>query len=548
MNPISTIRARTATRFLRSRVECSVAILGLAAVLTPAQSADSARVGAYDFSYLMSGDTRARPVQVFDDGRSTYFQFRAGEPVPAIFAARNGVPALVVPTQEGPYVRVPDLHGRFVLQVGRAQAHVVHGEGTRADQPQVNVVTPDGMTSRYAGPATLPAGGRLVASLAPVSWSPAEAQAVDRNSYATPLRGDRVYWPTRSEQLEHSVYFQRGGYVLSREALQRISRVASQPAARYVVIGRDDDTYKEGLENARAVAMRDALVKAGVPIDRVTLRTGVMKGKPNAKSWESTILVETQQEAPGMRAAPAEDQAVASNVEALIRARVIDPSQAQALMQRHRTGASPAAAPVVEVPEGGFTMSPADKTVAGAVRRWAQALGYQLVWDASAEADAAIAGQASLPARNITEAMDILARGLKDKGYDIEVTIYANRVIRFAPPAPTAPAVPAADPATGRSRVTAAVGAGPAVPPAFVQWQMVPTDRTVAGTLSRWASGAKWSLIWNAKDQVPITGAATVTQPDFKSAAEYVMQQVASAGYRLRVTTQGDATLVVSSN
>lgn len=545
MKSLFNIPARAPALFLRSAVTCGVAVLGLAAALTPALSADSARVGAYDFSYLMSGDTRARPVQVFDDGRSTYFQFRAGEPVPAIFAARNGVPTLVVPTHEGPYVRVPDLHGRFVLQVGRAQAHVVHGEGTRADQPQVSVVTPDGMISRYAGPATVPPGGRLVASLTPVSLSPAGARAVDRNSYATPARGDRVYWPTRREQVEHSVYFQRGAYVLSRQALQRISSIASQPGARFVVIGRDDDTYKEGLENARAVAMRDALVKAGVPIERITVRTGVMRGRQNTKEWESTIVVESQQEAPVMHAAPTQEQAVASNVEALVRARVIDPSQAQTLMQRHRMGASPVAASVPEVPEGGFTMSPADKTVAGAVRRWAQALGYQLVWDASAEADAAIAGQASLPARNITEAMDILARGLKDKGYDVEVTIYANRVIRFAPPAPVPPA---ADPAAGRSRVTAAAGAGPATLLPSARWQMLPADRTVAGTLSRWANDAKWNVVWNAKDQVTVTGAATVTQPDFKSAAEYVMQQVASAGYRLRVTTQGEATLIVSSN
>lgn len=499
---------RMAGGFRRTRI-AGIALAVLFGVL-PAVGADSARVGAYDFSYLMSGDTRARPVQVFDDGRSTYFQFRAGEPVPAIFAARDGAPALVVPTLEGPYVRVPELHGRFVLQVGRSQAHVVHGDGSRPDAPPVSVVAADGMTAPYSPRATLPAGARLVASLSPSLQDTAQAQAVDRNSYATPARGDRVYWATRSDRAEHAVCFQRGGYTLSRDALKAIAAAASgRSGARYIVIGRDDDTYKEGLEAARASAMRDALVKAGIPQENIALRTGVMKTSATGKEWESTIVVETAPEAPVMQAAP--------------------PPQPIRVAQ--------ASAPRPEVPAGGFTLAQADKTIQGAVRRWAQTLDYQLVWEAPAELDAPLGGTVTLPGRNLTEALDVLVRGLKEKGYDLEVTLYANRVIRIA-----RPGAAGTDPASGRTRVMA----GPSAPPPQ-QWQMLPTDRTVAGTLARWATGAKWTVDWKAKDQVPVTGAATLTQPDFKSAADYVMQQVTAAGYRLRVSTQGDSTLVVSS-
>src|SRR5690349_20063420 len=107
-----------------------------------AQGTGAPVVGRYDFDYLLGGDQRARPVQVFDDGRNTYFQVRAGEAVPAIFALRSGVPELVVPAQEGPYVRVPQVHGRLLLQVGRAQAHVIHGGASVEvpDTPPVSAV------------------------------------------------------------------------------------------------------------------------------------------------------------------------------------------------------------------------------------------------------------------------------------------------------------------------------------------------------------------------------------------------------------------------
>lgn len=536
-----------------SRLALALFVIGLASL--PARSADSARVGGYDFGYFVSGDARAKPVNVFDDGRNTYFQFRAGEAVPAIFAARGGSPQLVVPTQEGPYVRVPEVHGRFVLQVGRAQVNVIHAGGERPDAPQITAVAPSGMTTPFTGQGSVQAGGRLVASLTPVPMAMGDEQALDRNSYATPVKGDKVYWQERTEQIEHSIGFVRGGYVLSRDAQRALSGIAQRaaPSARFTVIGRDDDSYKEGLERARADALREALVKAGIPGDRITVRTGVAQAAHKGKLWDSTLIVETQQRAPAMRVTPTApsvgqgpgaNPAVASNLEALVRSGVLDSSQAAALLARYQPAARlPAlpAPPALEAPEGGWTISAADKTVSGAVRRWAQALRYQLVWDAPAQMDAPIAGEARLDGQNISEALDHLVRGLNEKGYALEVTIYANRVIRFSAPGTSAPknsAAPAQQATPQRAEPAAQAPA---------EWQMRPTDRTVAGTLARWAADANWRVVWAAKDQVPVTGSALVKQPDFKSAAEFVMQQVAAGGYRLRTTTRPDNILFVSS-
>jgi hypothetical protein len=253
---------------LASRLALASVLAGWCAM--PAYGADPARVGSYDFSYLLGGDARAKPVQVFDDGRSTYFQFRAGEAVPAIFAVSDGAPRFIVPSQEGPYVRVPEVHGRFMLQIGRAQASVVHaGADPRADAPQ----------------------------------------AIDSNSYATPTKGDQIYWTERTLRTEHAVGFARSSRMLSREAQRAVSRIAQDAAstARFIVVGRDDDSQKEGLEQGRAQVIRDALVKAGIASERITVQVGDANAGPSRKKgalWESTVFVETPQTATVMEMAP----------------------------------------------------------------------------------------------------------------------------------------------------------------------------------------------------------------------------------------------------
>ena len=543
-----------------SRTAVGLFVAGMCS-LAPAAGAPA--VGRYDFDYLLGGEQRARPVQVFDDGRNTYFQFRAGEPVPAIFALRSGVPELVVPAHEGPYVRVPQVHGQFLLQVGRAQAQVVHGGASRADAPPVSALAASGMTQPYRPAGALPAGGRLVASIAPVGLATGSEQALDRNSYATPARGDRVYWPERSEPVEHSIGFARGAYLLSRDAQRFIARIAARaaPASTFSVIGRDDDSYKEGLERARAEAIRDALVKAGIGGERITLRTGVMKPGAKGRLWGSTLLVQTPQHAPAMQPAAAAalatgsslaarravNPAVAGNIEALVRYGVLDRAQAQALLARSQAAVPAAQSPSAAASDslaGGFTLSAADRTVSQAVRRWAQSLQYELVWNAPAQLDAPIIGEAMLRGQTLTEAMDQLLRGLREKGYALEVTIYANRVIRFTAagtePPNAAPALPPNAPARAGTGTAAMAQEGR-------QWQMLPGDRTVAGTLARWGGETHWRVVWSAREQVAVTGDAVIHQPDFPSAAQFLMQQLASAGYRLRATTRGDNTLVVSS-
>lgn len=417
-----------------SRLVWALFLVGMCSV--PAQSADSARVGAYDFSYFLSGDARAKPVQVFDDGRNTYFQFRAGEAVPAIFSARNGVPQLLVPTQEGPYVRVAEMHGRFVLQVGRAQANVVHGGAEpRVDAPPITSIAGNGMAHPYAGGAA-PAGGRLVASLEPVPMDLGPAQAVNRNSYATPVKGDKVFWPERTTQVEHSVGFARSAWVLSREALRSVNRIAQDaaPTARFTVIGRDDDSYKEGLERARADAIRSALMKAGIAPERITVQTGVMKAGDEGPLWDSTVVVQTSQTAPPMHLAPAapapvaaSNPAVADNIVALVRSGVLNEAQAQALLARYRPAAAPAPQPVA--PPRSFAMRKTDESIERMLQRWAKDSGWKLVWQSAPSIR--ITGDAEVDRTDFLQAADLVVKQVNAAGYHVKATAYSNNVLQI---------------------------------------------------------------------------------------------------------------------
>lgn len=427
----------------------SLVVSALLVVVPQAIGSAPQRVGQFDFSYLTSGAMRATPVQVFDDGSTTYFQFRAGEAIPAIFHNKDGKVGLLVPTQEGPYIRVGEIGGRFTLQLGRSQATVVYAGSGRPDVPQITAVASNGMTTEFTG------GGypkdrsvQLVASLgraqAFLGWT-----ALEANSYATPVKGDAVSWESGDIQLaEHQIWFVAGSPKLGPSAVKDIYKQAQslKQATRITIVGRDDESYKEGLDMARAVALRDVIVKAGVLADRITLKTGV-QGESKKSLWPSDIRIETirptQIASPSPKAeSPADNKHayVRANVDELLKSGVISGEQAKAIMRRSSglnfaSVAEQAQASVVpvqaEAPSNGFDFRSSDQTVAGTIRRWAAATNYQVVWDAPASSDAPINGDAVLQSSSMREALEKVVAGLQSKGYDIEATVYSNRVIRF---------------------------------------------------------------------------------------------------------------------
>jgi len=550
------------------RIKMIAAACAIFAASTQAVSNENHRLGAYDFGYATSGDLRATPVQVFDNGRYTFFQFRGGNPIPAIFVNRNGTHELLVPVHKGPFIKVNNVHGHFTLHLGRSRAQVIHLAGTRANAPVVREVAATAGINPQAGT-------RLVASVSPAVGLIPDV-ALERNSYATPVRGDRVQWQYSDIRTQdHSIWFVRGRHnpgPVARRAIENLVR-ASGTTARYIVIGRGDDSLMEGLESARAAAMVDALRRAGVPADRISSRVdrqGASRNNLRESHIRIEIMLPTQVARPSQdrMAAPTAVADVRTSVAQLLTAGVINRDQANVMLRRHEQAATAAAAPVLDVVPGGFTLMTSDRTIQGTVRRWAQALNYRVVWDAPEELDAPITGEGQIRAASMIEALEQIVTGLRSKGYQLDVTVHSNRVISFtpagadaqqnhapsvlptaAPAAPVAPQ-PAVQPPGSRPmfRATAAVSSVTTDTPTAAGWVMRMADGNVQRMLDRWGRQAQWRVVWNTDVQIPILGDAHVEEPSFLAAADHVIGQAVNAGFRLRAVAHANNTLVVTSN
>lgn len=144
----------------------------------------------YDFDYRSVGDPDARPTNIFDDGNSTYFQFAAGRPVPAILKIGPTGERLATWREDGPYVVVDEVLPDWRMRLGRGIAAVRYAgtrplavkgvlygaavpisEGGSAPSRRPALVAP--MTSQSLAPTAAPAAPAL--SLAQEIARPASA-------------------------------------------------------------------------------------------------------------------------------------------------------------------------------------------------------------------------------------------------------------------------------------------------------------------------------------------------------------------------------------
>lgn len=357
---------------------------------TAAIAPTAERIGRYDFSYQIQAQARVTPVQVFDDGLNTYFQFNGGGAVPAIFRMTENGPELTIQTFEGPYLRVDGVAGQYLLRLGAASGRVTYTAGGR----KTGHVEPVASTAE-------PEWKAVVASTEPVAFTPSEAhpRSLETNSYATPTKGDVVAWTAGlAETEEQEFVFAKDSSTLSASQLNRLRKLAKSLKGDYrvVIIGRDDDGLKEGTGEARAKNIAQVLSKSGVQQDRIEGRLGAPVKASGG--WSTQVRVVRTPE-----------------VQAPIR---IQP-QPQRL------------APL-EVPPGGFTLLASDHNIAGSLNRWARSINYQVVWDAPEIGEPQISADFRLNATSMKDAIEQLISGMRAKGYDVAATIYRNRVVRMA--------------------------------------------------------------------------------------------------------------------
>jgi len=359
---------------------------------------------------------------------------------------------------------VPELSGRFALQLGRSQAQVIYGgQGRDAGASIAAVNTSNGLKTAYTGNG-YPSNPnvKLVATLTS-GLETLRNDSLEANSYATPIKGDRVTWKDSEVKTEtFQIWFTKGAYILTKYASEQLiaNKATYKNATAITVIGRDDDSYKEGLEFERAKAIKAALIKLGVDESKVVVKTGVSGVAQNGR-WASDIRVESVMPTQVARADNPVSKtdkcaSVKANLESLVRAGAMTQQQAQAMwrkstdtscaaiLETETNAAKPAAKETavaaaqpaeppkpLEVPATGFDFKASDRTISNTVRRWAAATNYQVVWDAPASSDAPINGDAVMTAAHMKEALEKIVTSMQNKGYDLQVTLYSNRVIRF---------------------------------------------------------------------------------------------------------------------
>lgn len=356
-------------------------------LLATVSIAHADQYGRYDFEYSIVADPRVRPIQVFDDGTSTFFQFGKTDTLPAVFRVSSKGPELMTLQFEGPYLKASGVAAEYLIRLGSANGSVVY--------------TKPGRFQPVAAPANPPPSQWTPAARAAMPLSRAMEEqgaiALEANSYATPVKGDRMAWTTGAAKTDEiSITFPAGSSKLTSDQLRKIKALAVRVQGQYSVriTARDDDELKEGVEQARGAVIRAALLQQGLKGEAIRVEYG--HGVKEGRMWASQVSVISHE-----------------------------------LQARQRDAVEPAqqtvAAVSTEMPPDGFRLSQADSTLSGAVKRWASATNYQVVWDAPH--DPVIEGAATLSASSMKDALQVVVADMRSKGYEVGVTIYANRVI-----------------------------------------------------------------------------------------------------------------------
>lgn len=146
-------------RPLHLRFRATVAIATALVAFVPTTAWPQAAGLDFDFAYEVSGDVEAMPVQVFDDGRRTFFRFNdppPGELLVMVEAARGVI--TVRSARSGPFTVVDGVASRYRLAVAGHRAAVTYS-GLEAKQAVASTTPePDRLPTPVAAPSPKAAG------------------------------------------------------------------------------------------------------------------------------------------------------------------------------------------------------------------------------------------------------------------------------------------------------------------------------------------------------------------------------------------------------
>lgn len=376
------------------------------------------RMGSYDFSYDLTGAQKVRPVQVFDDGVSTFFQFRSGDPIPAIFANSQTGPVMQVPEMQGPYARVPGVARSYTLRIGYGVGQVNYSNEAGQSAKPLNtlgsqVVYADGSANTGMRMASMTPMDRLaslgaVTSVPKTVFNPEPSPRIGLalNSYATPIKGDLAQFTekgTSAKTEETEVPFVSNVSRLGPMGRRTVTSAAKSytSGSQVELSGREDRAKGQSLFNSRIRTIVDLLVVSGVPRRSITIKEAVTRSSVRTAN-ASGIYISVQ----GARAYPVASAAPVAGTTPIT-------------IQPH-TGFQ-------EASINTWKLRATDGNVQRLLQRWADEAGWRLIWKNGP--DVMITGDAVLVRDGFVSAADYVLAQAASFGHRIKGRAYNNKVL-----------------------------------------------------------------------------------------------------------------------
>lgn len=392
-------------------------------------AAASATLGRYSFDYAIVGEGRSRPLQVFDSGEKTYLQFSREGDIPAFFSADGSRQFL--PTLEGPYAVINATPRDFIAQMGLSRTRITHAS-----------LLTNAVQSSPAGAPVLPQPGAPAQQLAVAANARIQTVVVPngwmQNTYAQPRRGDVIEWVpgAAARKEERRVAFDLGESKLTREAEKATAIIAASiPAgARVVIVGRDDDSYKEGLGQARARAIKKALMFNGVAEGNISEITATASDSDIRTEGKTTRVVSAVRWDSPLAVAELASDPARRDVGQMLASGAITPSQAMTALRSNTAGAGALPPPPpAPAPEPTLAAAPkwavrkADGTVASMLRRWGDSAGWKVLDQGAPEIP--ILGDEELERASFIDAAEYALKQAKAAGYRLLAESFPNKVL-----------------------------------------------------------------------------------------------------------------------
>lgn len=399
-------------------------------------SSERSPIDRFSFDYAMSGDLKARPLQVFDDGNKTYLQYRANQDIPAFITSRTG--ELMMPTQEGPYTVLSGVPRDFVASMGSALARITHATAMSNAAQYVTRSNQSPVPTERIQPQVLVASAQQISTNAPRYETRNDWES---NSYATPVRGDQVAWAPSISESSKVITFDRGSAKLSRDLEQRAKKMAAEVvgASRVVISASDDAKPGDAGGAERARVIRNYLISAGVNPSVISSKIGFLFDdqlqKVGAKLLNPVTVTWYVQSAPSrdrvMAKAPAATDDTL-NIVTMLRSGRITPSQAVQMLQSTASpvpqSTQPAVATKPSMPTSWFVRKD-DQTVEKMLARWASEAGWRVVWKGAPQVQINADSERALSKPDFVQAADYVITQAKALGYQITATAYSDRVL-----------------------------------------------------------------------------------------------------------------------